>query len=92
MAYTEAQRWWTTRSLSATAITGNPISSRNSPLDSLGAQRRRKRDAIAQSMILVFEIKGEIQRVAKDAMAFDHRDANFELSIIGHWTDPAMTP
>jgi FAD/FMN-containing dehydrogenase len=41
------------------------------------------------SMILVFEIKGEMQRVPKDAMAFDHRDANFELSIIGHWTDPA---
>ena len=41
------------------------------------------------SMILMFEIKGEMKRVPKDAMAFDHRDANFELSIIGHWTDPA---
>lgn len=40
------------------------------------------------SMILMFEIKGKMQRVPKDAMAFDHRDANFELSIIGHWTDP----
>jgi FAD/FMN-containing dehydrogenase len=40
------------------------------------------------SMILMFEIKGEMKRVPKDAMAFDHRDANFELSIIGHWTDP----
>ena len=40
------------------------------------------------SMILLFEIKGEIQRPRKDAMAFDHRDANFELSIIAHWTDP----
>ena len=40
------------------------------------------------SMILMFETKGEMQRVPKDAMAFDHRDANFELSIIGHWTDP----
>jgi FAD/FMN-containing dehydrogenase len=39
-----------------------------------------------QSLILLFEIKGEIQRVAKDAMAFDHRDANFELSIIAQWT------
>jgi FAD/FMN-containing dehydrogenase len=42
-----------------------------------------------QSMILIFEIKGEIQRIAKHAMAFDHRDANFEMSIIGHWTDSA---
>jgi FAD/FMN-containing dehydrogenase len=41
------------------------------------------------SMILLFEIKGEMQRVPKDAMAFDHRDANFELSIIGRWKDPA---
>lgn len=41
------------------------------------------------SMILLFEIKGEIQRVPKEAMAFDHRDANFELSIIAHWTDTA---
>jgi FAD/FMN-containing dehydrogenase len=41
------------------------------------------------SMILLFEIKGEIRRVPKDAMAFDHRDANFEMSIIARWTDPA---
>lgn len=41
------------------------------------------------SMILIFEIKGEIKRVPKEAMAFDHRDANFEMSIIGHWTEPA---
>ena len=40
------------------------------------------------SMILVFQVGGEIQRVPKDAMAFDHRDANFEMSIIAHWTDP----
>jgi FAD/FMN-containing dehydrogenase len=41
------------------------------------------------SMILLFEMKGEFRRVPKDAMAFDHRDANFELSIIARWTDPA---
>jgi FAD/FMN-containing dehydrogenase len=41
------------------------------------------------SMILLFEIKGEIRRVPKDAMAFDHRDANFEMSIIARWKDPA---
>jgi hypothetical protein len=45
--------------------------------------------ASPHSMILLFEIKGEIQRVPKDAMAFDHRDANFEMSIIGRWTDPS---
>lgn len=41
------------------------------------------------SLILLFELKGEIRRVHKDAMAFDHRDANFELSIIARWKDPA---
>ena len=41
----------------------------------------------AGSMILAFEIKGEIRRIPKEAMAFDHRDANFEVSIIAHWTD-----
>ena len=39
------------------------------------------------SMILLFEMKGEIRRARKDEMAFDHRDANFELSIIAHWSD-----
>jgi FAD binding domain/Berberine and berberine like len=46
--------------------------------------------ASPRSLVLVFEIKGEIQRVAKDAMAFDHRDENFEMSIIAHWTDPGQ--
>jgi FAD/FMN-containing dehydrogenase len=40
------------------------------------------------SMILLFELKGEIQRRPRDAAAFDHRDDNFELSIIANWTDP----
>jgi FAD/FMN-containing dehydrogenase len=39
------------------------------------------------SMILIFEMKGQIQRVPKAAMAFDHRDANFEMSIIAQWTE-----
>jgi hypothetical protein len=42
-----------------------------------------------RSMILVFEIKGAIQRVSKHAMAFDHRDENFEMSIIAQWTESA---
>lgn len=41
------------------------------------------------SMILLFEMKGAIRRVPKHAMAFDHRDVGFELSIIAHWSDPA---
>jgi FAD/FMN-containing dehydrogenase len=41
------------------------------------------------SMILLFEIKGAIHRVPKEKMAFDHRDPNFEMSIIAEWTDPA---
>ena len=43
-----------------------------------------------RSMILVFEIKGAIQRVPKHAMAFDHRDENFEMSIIAQWTESAQ--
>jgi FAD/FMN-containing dehydrogenase len=42
-----------------------------------------------QSMIVLFELKGAIQRVPKTDMAFEHRDANFEMSIIAHWTSPA---
>jgi len=40
------------------------------------------------SMILIFEVNGQIKRVPKNAMAFDHRDKNFEMSIIGRWKDP----
>jgi hypothetical protein len=39
------------------------------------------------SVILLFEVKGAIRRVPKEKMAFDHRDVNFELSIIANWTD-----
>jgi len=41
------------------------------------------------SMVLLFEIKGAIKRVAREAMAFDHRNHNFEMSIIAQWKDPA---
>ncbi len=41
------------------------------------------------SMILVFEMKGQIRRAPKSSMAFDHREPNFEMSIIAHWTDGA---
>ncbi len=36
-------------------------------------------------MILLFEMKGEIKRRPRDAAAYDHRDHNFELSIIANW-------
>jgi FAD/FMN-containing dehydrogenase len=39
------------------------------------------------SVILLFEVKGAIRRVPKEKMAFDHRDVNFEMSIIANWTD-----
>jgi FAD/FMN-containing dehydrogenase len=39
------------------------------------------------SLILLFEIKGAIRRVPKNAMAFEHRDVGFELSIIANWSD-----
>jgi FAD/FMN-containing dehydrogenase len=57
----------------------------------LGAVLRDGANAMPspRSMILVFEIKGQIRRVPKDAMAFDHRDFGHEMSIIGHWGEPA---
>jgi hypothetical protein len=36
-------------------------------------------------MILMFELKSEIQRRPRDGAAFDHRDDNFELSA--NWTE-----
>jgi hypothetical protein len=41
------------------------------------------------SMALLFEIKGAIQRVPRDAMAFEHRNHNFEMSVIAQWRDSA---
>jgi FAD/FMN-containing dehydrogenase len=41
------------------------------------------------SMVLLFEVKGAIRRVPRSAMAFDHRNHNFEMSIIAQWTDAA---
>ena len=46
------------------------------------------------SLILLFEIKGQIRRVPKDAMAFEHRDPSFEMSIISPTgpSPPVMLP
>lgn len=40
-----------------------------------------------RSMILLFQISGQIRRVPRETMAFDQRDNSFELSIIANWTD-----
>jgi hypothetical protein len=42
------------------------------------------------SMVLVLEVKGQLRRVPETAMAFDHRDVGFEMSIIANWTEPAQ--
>jgi len=42
------------------------------------------------SMVLLFEVKGQLRRVPKDAMAFDHRNVGFEMSIIANWTEAAQ--
>ena len=40
-----------------------------------------------RSMILLFQISGRIQRVPREAMAFDQREFNHEMSIIANWTE-----
>jgi FAD/FMN-containing dehydrogenase len=57
------------------------------PLASVLADGARRMPS-PRSIVLLFEIKGAIQRVARDAMAFDQRNANFEMSIAAHWIDP----
>ncbi len=52
-------------------------------------QKRAPLSPSPASMILLFELKGEIQRRTRDSTAFDHRDDNFELSIIANWTSQA---
>ena len=41
------------------------------------------------STMHVYPIDGAVQRVAADATAFGHRDANFATVIVGAWPDPA---
>jgi FAD/FMN-containing dehydrogenase len=42
-----------------------------------------------QSALLLEEFGGAVRRVPADATAFVHRDADFNLAIIGVWSDPA---
>jgi FAD/FMN-containing dehydrogenase len=53
-------------------------------------QQQALRSPSPHSMILLFELKGEIKRRSRDSTAFDHRNDNFELSIIANWMDPAV--
>ncbi len=46
-----------------------------------------RRMSSQRSLILVFEMKGEVQRIPREAMAFDHRGDNFEMSIVTQWTE-----
>ena len=39
--------------------------------------------------VLVEHAGGAVSRIEQDATAFDHRDAEYNLAIIGKWTDPA---
>jgi len=41
------------------------------------------------SVLLVEQLGGAVGRVERDAMAFDHRDARYNLAIICRWTEPA---
>ncbi len=86
MPYTAAQSM-----LDAAVPTGNRYYWKSNFGDTLGDELgdvlKRGADAMASplSMILLFEIKGAIRRVPKERMAFDHRDPQFEMSIIANW-------
>ena len=88
MRYTEVQQM-----LDAAVPVGNRYYWKSNFVDTLRdglvEVLRRGADAMPSpySLILLFETKGAIRRVAKEKMAFDHRDANFEMSIIANWTD-----
>ncbi len=41
------------------------------------------------STMHLYPIDGAVQRVASDATAFGHRDANFSMVILAGWNDPA---
>ncbi len=44
---------------------------------------------VVNSTVHIYPINGAVQRVASDATAFGHRDANFATVIAGMWPDPA---
>jgi hypothetical protein len=44
----------------------------------------------SRSIVMMFRIGGAIRRVPREAMAFDQRNSDFEMSIIANWIDPAQ--
>lgn len=42
------------------------------------------------SALLIEHLGGAVARVPRDATAFDHRDARYNLAIIARWPDPAL--
>jgi len=42
------------------------------------------------SIVLVEHLGGAVARVARDATAFAHRDAEYNVAIISRWPDPAL--
>ncbi|MBL8201311.1 MAG: FAD-binding oxidoreductase [Chromatiales bacterium] len=44
------------------------------------------------TVMLLQQLGGAIGRVRPDATAFNHRQARFDLLVLGGWEDPAQTP
>lgn len=42
------------------------------------------------SVIVIEHLGGAVARVDRNATAFDHRDAEYNLALIARWPDPAM--
>jgi FAD/FMN-containing dehydrogenase len=43
----------------------------------------------ARTAVVIQQLGGAVQRVPRDATAFNHRDAAFDFDILSLWTDPA---
>ncbi len=42
------------------------------------------------SALVIEHFGGAVARIPRDATAFDHRDAEYNIAIIGRWPEPAM--
>jgi FAD/FMN-containing dehydrogenase len=59
--------------------------------DAIDAHLRHGPDVpVVNSTVHIYPINGACHRVASDATAFGHRDANFATVIAGMWPDPAQ--
>lgn len=41
------------------------------------------------TVVLIEQLGGAVSRVSSDATAFDHREARYNVAIIGRWVDPS---